>query len=108
MDIERLLARRTDLSTFLVHLTRSSGGETTKQRLISILSSHTIQARSPFGPAVRRLENANQPTLSQNCVCFTETPIEHVHLLTSRIEGRQFSLSHTESQSQENKVASVE
>ena len=89
MDIERLLARRTDLSTFLVHLMRSSAGDTAKQQLISILNSQTIEARSPFGPAVRRLENANQPTHSQSCVCFTETPLEHAHILTNRIEGRQ-------------------
>lgn len=55
MDIQRLLARRTDLSTFLVHLTRDGPGETAKQRLISILTSHTIEARSPFGHAVSKL-----------------------------------------------------
>ncbi len=90
MNIERLLARRTDLSTFLVHLTRADGGETAKQRLISILTSHVLEARSPFGPAVQRLKNANQPTDSQNCVCFTETPLEHVHILTSAIEDRSY------------------
>ena len=90
MNIERLLARRTDLSTFLVHLTRAGDSQTAKQRLISILQGQTIEARSPFGPAVQRLKNANQPTRSQNCVCFTETPFEHVHILTSQIDGRDY------------------
>jgi hypothetical protein len=31
---------------------------------------------------------AGQPTDSQNCVCFTETPLEHVNLLTGEIEER--------------------
>ncbi|HUE69879.1 MAG TPA: abortive infection system antitoxin AbiGi family protein [Pirellulaceae bacterium] len=90
MKIEQLLARRTDLSTFLVHLTRAGPAETPKQRLISILRSHTIEARSPFGPAVQRLGNANQPIESQKCVCFTETPLEYVYILTSPIENRRY------------------
>ena len=90
MDIERLLARRTDLSTFLVHLTRAGGGQTAKERLINILRTHVIEARSPFGPAVQRLNNAQQSTDSQKCVCFTETPLEHVHILTSEIDDRDY------------------
>lgn len=93
MNIERLLARRTDLSTFLVHLTRAGPGETAQERLISILMSRTIEARSPFGPAVQRLRNARQPTASQNCVCFTETPLEYVHILTSPIDNRTYQFA---------------
>ncbi len=90
MKIEQLLARRTDLSTFLVHLTRAGEEESAKDRLISIVKAHTIEARSPYGPAVPRLDKAGQPTESQKCVCFTETPLEHVHILTSQIEDRSF------------------
>lgn len=35
-----------------------------------------------------RLERANLPTESQNCVCFTETPLEHVSLLLGKIGDR--------------------
>jgi hypothetical protein len=90
MPIEELLARRTDLSTFLVHLTKDGGGQTAKQKLISMITSARIEARSPFGPAVPRLTAAGQPTDSQRCVCFTETPLEHVHILTSEIADRAF------------------
>lgn len=90
MDIQRLLARRTDLSTFLVHLTKSGDGQSAKNRLINILRTHMIEARNPFGPAVQRLVNAEQSTDSQNCVCFTETPLEHVHILTSEIDDRDY------------------
>jgi hypothetical protein len=90
LKIDRLLARRTDLSTFLVHLSRASDEESAKDRLISIVKSRSIEARSPYGPAVPRLEKAKQPTESQKCVCFTETPLEHVHILTSQIEERNF------------------
>jgi len=90
MQVERLLARRTDLSTFLVHLTRSSGGESAKDRLKNIVRTHVIEARSPYGPAVPRIQKAGQNADSQKCVCFTETPLEHVHILTSEIDDRDF------------------
>lgn len=90
MRIEELLARRTDLSTFLVHLTRDGNGHTAKENLISIVTSGTIQAKSVFGPAVPRLLRASQSTDSQKCVCFTETPLEHVHILTSEIDDRDY------------------
>jgi hypothetical protein len=91
MRIEDLIARRTDLSTFLVHLTRTAGGQTAKQRLINIITTARIEARSPFGPAVPRLQAAEQPTESQNAVCFTETPLEHVHILTNPIDHRAYN-----------------
>lgn len=83
-----MLARRSDLSTFLVHLTRSREEITAKDALISILKSRTIKAISPLGQAVSRLAQANQSADSQKCVCLTETPIEHVSLLTGNIDNR--------------------
>ena len=89
MKIESLLARRTDLSTFLVHLTRTTESTSAKERLKAILSERELKAVSPFGPAVSRLREAKLSTKSQNCVCFTETPLEYVALLTEDIEDRQ-------------------
>jgi hypothetical protein len=88
MQITDLLARRTDLSTFLVHLTRATDGRTAKQNLLRIIESNTLEARSPFGTAFQALQQVRLSTDSQRCVCFTETPLEHVSLLTQPIDGR--------------------
>lgn len=89
MRIQEVLARRSDLSTFLVHLTRTVGGQSAKQRLASIVRGRFIVPVSPFGHAVARLQASGWPLDSQRCVCFTETPLEHMSLLTEEIEGRQ-------------------
>lgn len=88
MDIRRLVARRTDLSTFLVHLTRSSGGQQAADRLESILRAEVIEARTMFGAAKGALEGRGIQLASQKCVCFTETPLEYMHLLIEPIDGR--------------------
>jgi len=88
MDIRELLARRTDLSTFLVHLTRDTPEGTARQALESILTYSTIEARSMFGAARGRLEKLGLMLDSQKCVCFTETPLEFAHLLLSELPNR--------------------
>lgn len=55
MKLKDILARRTDLSTFLVHLTRHAAGRTAKERLENIILSGSITAASPFGHAVRKM-----------------------------------------------------
>ena len=83
--IRRLIARRSDLSTFLVHLTRDYGGVDALENLKAILRSGKLEARSPFGAAFRevrkKLPDPDTHLDSQRCVCFTEAPLEHVHLL---------------------------
>ncbi len=93
MDIRQLLSRRTDLSTFVVHLTRSGDGETGHDRLVSILASGRIEARTPYGQALSRIGDDAEGRESQKVVCFTETPLEHLHLLVQPIENRQFEFS---------------
>jgi hypothetical protein len=94
MDIQQLLARRSDLGTFLVHLTREYDGTPAKDNLKSILNDKTIEARNSYGSATSRLSELNAQTdenlNSQKVVCFTETPLEHVQLLTEQIEYRKF------------------
>ena len=90
MRIEDILARRSDLSTFLVHLTRSGDSISAKDRLKQIVHEKKLKVSNPFGHAVQRLSQARLPTDSQRCVCFTETPLEHVALLLGEIEGRSF------------------
>ena len=95
MDIQKLLARRSDLGTFLVHLTREyPDGTPAKENLKSILDGTVLEARNPYGAAKSRLSQLKAETPvnldTQKVVCFTETPLEHVHLLTDEIEGRRF------------------
>lgn len=84
--IRNLLARRSDLSTFVVHLTRDTGSGA-RANLEGILTSGRILAKSPFGPAIKSLANAGlSDCLScQEVVCFTETPLEHLHLMLEEI-----------------------
>jgi Putative abortive phage resistance protein AbiGi, antitoxin len=89
MRIDEILARRSDLSAFLVHLSRNSNALTAKERLKSIIHDQKIKAMTAFGHAVQALNNNNNiSSESQRCVSFTETPLEHVSLLLEQIEGR--------------------
>lgn len=87
-EIKDIIARRTDLGTFLVHLTRGDTQEAARENLRQILAARRLQARTPFGPAVSKLRAADISTDSQRCVCFTETPLEHTHMLFAEIVGR--------------------
>ena len=90
MKIEELLASRTDLSTFLVHLTRSSNGISAKEILKTIISDEKLLAGAPYGIAAKLLGDKGKSTDSQKVVCFTETPMEHLSLLSSEIENRSY------------------
>lgn len=91
--IEDLLHRRTDLSTFLVHFTRTHGGRSAKQRLTSILWEDRIRASTPMGMAAKfALEvQGDRPRFfrSQCVVSLTETPLEHAWMMCHEIEARQ-------------------
>ncbi len=95
LRIEDLLARRNDLSAFVVHLTRLTGdGNSARQNLRSILEGQVIEARTAFGPAKDILQGRRGKDLqSQHCVSFSETPIEHLYCLVQRIPKRSFKLS---------------
>lgn len=93
MQIQDLLARRSDLSTFIVHLTRQTeDGNSPGANLRSILRGEKIEARSTFGPAASKLQSSEDRE-SQNCVSFSETPLEHLYCLVQKIPKRQFRLS---------------
>jgi hypothetical protein len=93
-DIEKLLHRRTDLSTFVVHWSRDLGNTPALENLKSILESQTLIAKTPYGAAVSRLEelddeNAKTAALeSQRVVCFTEAPLEQAWSFVCEITGR--------------------
>ena len=90
MQISRLVSQRTDLSTFLVHLTRAENDDTGRIRLEGIIESGRIEARTAYGHARQKVEGIVDAEKSQRVVCFTETPLEHVHLLVQQIDGREF------------------
>ncbi len=95
VDIRELLSRRADLSTFVVHLTKdTSDGRSAKYNLKRILKKHILEARTPFGPASdQSLSLRKADRSSQNCVSFSETPLEHISCLTHSIPGRKIRLS---------------
>lgn len=88
-NIDEIISRRSDLGTFLVHLTREANGRTARDNLKSMLVSNRIDALTPMGAAVPQLRAAALPIDTQKTVCFTETPLENTHLLIGEIEGRQ-------------------
>lgn len=89
MKIEDLLSKRSDLSTFLVHLTRTHDGVSAKERLEEILKNQRLELGAPMGQAVKALNDKKMSADSQRCVCFTETPLENVKFMLGAIEGRQ-------------------
>lgn len=118
LNRQQLLERRNDLSPFLIHLTRSGDFKRAKDLyslpkddwgpidartgLASIIQNRRIEARSAFGyfnfkikytrPDGRVLNPNSQIKRDWlKAVCFTETPIDHVHLQTKEIYGRQLS-----------------
>lgn len=92
LKIQDLLARRSDLSTFIVHLTRRTEDGHSDENLRSILTGRKIEARRAFGPAADKL-HTSADRQSQFCVSFSETPLEHLYCLVQKIPGRQIRLS---------------
>src|SRR5689334_15224853 len=93
MDLPEILNRRSDLSTFLVHLTRDYKGASAKDNLESILRDRCIRARNVYGYLRSRLARQGRDMDSQRTVCFTETPLEFTYLLVENIENRNVSFA---------------
>lgn len=90
---EQLTERRTDLSAFLVHLTREYDGQDAEENLVSMAASLCIEARNAFGLAKEWDERLASSERSQRVVCFSETPLEHLWMLCEPIQGRQSQLA---------------
>jgi hypothetical protein len=86
--IEQLLHRRTDLSTFVVHFTRSGQDTSSLDNLRSILRSGRLEARNVYGMARDLATEFPAVERSQSVVCFTETPLEHAWMMCSQIDSR--------------------
>lgn len=88
-QIEDLLHRRTDLSTFIVHFTRDGGtGKTSRGNLLSILKTGKLEARNSYGMAATLAKRVPDVADTQRTVCFTETPLEHAWMMCRPIAGR--------------------
>jgi hypothetical protein len=92
-QIRKILHRRTDLSTFVVHLTRRRDQNySAVDALVDIAKARRLEARTPMGWANAQ-DVANDPARqSQRVVCFSETPLEHINLMCGQIEGRAVAM----------------
>jgi Putative abortive phage resistance protein AbiGi, antitoxin len=85
-EIREILHRRTDLSTFVVHLTRTRGGVTGLHALASIARLGVIEAPTAMGWAKDQDDAQDPRRQTQRVVCFSETPLEHIHLMLGPME----------------------
>lgn len=92
-NIREVLDRRTDLSTFVVHLTRDKDEQSARQALDTILSERVLRARTAMGWAKEQDDDLDFAKQSQRVVCFSETPLEHIYSLVADIEGRAIRLA---------------
>ncbi|AFZ27905.1 Protein of unknown function (DUF2743) [Cylindrospermum stagnale PCC 7417] len=90
---------REDISQFIVHLTRNDqktfpdGGNTAKKNFQAILESRTILATRPHCLFNQQLDDlSDQEKEKFNVACFTEVPLNQLHLLIKEIPGRQIKL----------------
>lgn len=91
----QLPSEREDLSRFLIHLTRDSDEADARDNLVSILGDKKIKACNAhclFHHEFTRLNFTPVLTQQFHTVCFTETPLMHIHRLTGEIPGRKVKL----------------
>jgi hypothetical protein len=92
-EIRSILHRRTDLSTFVVHLTRRRDAQYGPQdALVDIARSGRLEARTPLGWAKAQDDANDAARQSQRVVCFSETPLEHIYLMCGPINGRTVAM----------------
>jgi hypothetical protein len=92
VHIREVLNRRTDLSTFVVHLTRTVDGMSGRERLESILEDGEIYAKTPMGWATDEHDPDDPDAQTQRVVSFTETPLEHIYSHVADIRDRRVKL----------------
>ncbi len=86
---------RDDLSRFLVHLTRNSGGISAEDHLISILKDEVIEARTGwclFHHKFRQKKFTDILTAKFRTVCLPETPFTKLRHVAVHIPRRRIRL----------------
>lgn len=93
------VAGREDVSRFIVHLTRNDradwakGGGTARDNFLAILKSQSIWALRPHCVYNRKLDVIDEKIKKKfNVACFTEIPLNQLHLLARDIPGRSVKL----------------
>jgi len=96
-DIKEILQFRTDISPFLVHLTRTRNGADAKNILMKILEERKLKqsgdekiSDARFGIDDRKIDSNEKKDLF-SAICFSETPLNEIHSLLD-IKGRQVKL----------------
>ena len=93
------VAGREDISQFIIHLTRDDRdtfgdtGSPARENFLSILKSRKIRAIQPhclFNERLKKLSAVQRDKLK--VACFTEVPLNQLHLLVSKIPGRRIKL----------------
>jgi hypothetical protein len=91
--IAQVLNRRSDLSTFVVHLTKAGGQRSALENLESIVGSGRIIAKKPMGWARDvSMQLGPKAEASQRVACFSETPLEQIYSMYAEIPGRRANL----------------
>jgi len=95
-DVNDILHFRSDISPFLVHLTRSLEPMDAKKRLRRIIDSRTLIAgdslvsHATYGYRIGDLDAESKRRLF-SAICFTETPLTEMHCVLE-IAGREVDL----------------
>jgi len=98
-DRTTVAEKREDLSRFIVHLTRDdrrdfTHGATARQNFLSIYQDKVIRSYRHHCLHMHQLDGLPRKIQQAfNVVCFSEVPLNQVHLLTQPIEGRRTELS---------------
>ncbi|MCD6401292.1 MAG: hypothetical protein J7L73_05115 [Anaerolineales bacterium] len=90
-----MIDKRSDLSRYLVHLTRDYNSKSACDNLINILKTKRIEARNYhclFSPKIRTMTISGKLKSSFKTVCFTETPLNQIKNLVSDIPKRNIKL----------------
>lgn len=86
---------RSDISKFLVHLTRNTRGVNAEDNLVNILKSKKIEARNHhclFSPKIKKMDITDRLRNSFKTVCFTETPLNQIYKLAAEDFPRRIKL----------------
>lgn len=107
--MQAIYDKRSDLSTFLVHLTRDhEDGTTAQQAFKRILQNKPfcLEAKSPVGLFCRHahdpanfIDEERRSTFEEllKVVCFTETPLDQIkHFIEVPLENEQFQIKYSE------------
>jgi len=95
-DINDILQFRTDISSFLVHLTRKQNGNNAKDILMTIIREMKLRQSGKKISDARFGIDDNEISVQErkdffSAICFSETPLTETHSLLD-IEGRQVKL----------------